>query len=86
MKRTIIITGIIAAVAIIIMIAFNTFFTKKGNENIYAETIKGDFEIAVAASGELMAENSVEIKAPDIQQRGRDIRATNIKKIGRAHV
>jgi len=79
MKRTIIITGIVATAAIIIMIAFNTFFTKKGNENIYAETIKGDFEIAVAASGELMAENSVEIKAPDIQQHGRDIRATNIK-------
>ena len=78
MKRTIIVTGIVVVVTIIALVVFNKLTSKKDDENLFAEAIKGDFEIAIITSGELIAENSIDIKAPEIAQ-GRDIHATNIK-------
>jgi multidrug efflux pump subunit AcrA (membrane-fusion protein) len=66
MKRTIIITAIIAGVIIVAMIVFNKLVSKKDTETVYAEAIKGKFEITVSNSGELEAEKSVDILGPDI--------------------
>jgi HlyD family secretion protein len=78
MKRTFIITGIVIVVTIIALVVFNKLTSKKDEENLFAEAIKGDFEIAITTSGELIAENSIDIKAPEIAQ-GRDIHSANIK-------
>src|SRR4030043_1023658 len=68
MKRTLIITGIVAGLIIIAMFVFNKLISKKDTDTIYAEAQKGQFEITVSNSGELEAEKSVDIKGPEIQQ------------------
>lgn len=78
MKRTIIITIAVVAVTIIALIIFNKLTTKKDGEELFAEVVKGDFEIAITASGEILAENSIEIKAPEISM-GRDFHAADLK-------
>ncbi|MCX6301017.1 MAG: HlyD family efflux transporter periplasmic adaptor subunit [Bacteroidia bacterium] len=66
MKRTLIITGIVAAVITLVLIIFNKVTSKDKSANIYAEAKRGLFEITVANSGELLAENSIDIKGPEI--------------------
>jgi HlyD family secretion protein len=78
MKRTIIITLAVVSVAIIGLFVFNWLASRKENDNLFAEAIRGDFEIAITASGELEAENSVDIKAPEIAV-GRDFHASELK-------
>jgi HlyD family secretion protein len=68
MKRTLIITGIIAAFIVIAMIVFNKIVSKKDTTTVYAEVKKGPFEITVANAGDLEAEKSIEIMGPQIQQ------------------
>ncbi|MBS1232266.1 MAG: macA 1 [Bacteroidetes bacterium] len=68
MKRTLIITGIVAGLIIIAMFVFNKLISKKDTDTIYAEAQKGMFEITVSNSGELEAEKSVDIKGPEIKQ------------------
>jgi HlyD family secretion protein len=77
MKRMII-AGIVIVSTIIALFVFNKVASKKVVKNIFAVAVKGDFEISVISSGELIAENSIDIKAPEIS-RGRDIHASNIK-------
>jgi len=78
MKKTIIVTSLIILVTIIALVVFNKLTTKKASEDLFATAIKGDFEIAISVAGELVAENSVDIKAPEIA-RGRDVRAQDLK-------
>ena len=68
MKRTLIITGIVAVVIIIIMIVFGKLTSKKDTAIVYTEVKQGPFEITVTNSGELEAEKSVDIFGPQIQQ------------------
>ena len=63
--KRILITGSILA-AIIALIVFNKMTTKKGNVNSYVEVKKGQFEISVTNSGELIAEKSIDIMGPEI--------------------
>ncbi len=78
MKRTFIYTGIIAGAAVIFLIAF-TILTDRGDKStVFAEVFQGSFEITINATGELMAEKSVDIMGPDIAQR-RDVRSSNIR-------
>jgi len=77
MKKTIIITGSILF-AFILLFVFNKVTSKSKSVDIYAEVLKGEFEITVSSAGELMAERSVDIKGPEFAQ-GRDIRSTNIR-------
>lgn len=65
MKKTIIITGIFVTLAIITLVIFNRLTSKKSTEYQFAEVKKGTFEITVNASGELLPENSIDIKGPD---------------------
>ncbi|TFG40860.1 MAG: HlyD family efflux transporter periplasmic adaptor subunit, partial [Bacteroidia bacterium] len=78
MKRTIIITSTVVVATLIGLFVFNKLTSKKVGDHLFAEAIKGDFEIAISASGEIMAESSVDIKAPEVS-RGRDFHASDLK-------
>jgi len=78
MKRTIIITGIVVAVAIIILIVISKITAKKDIANLYVESKRGQFEIVVTTTGELQAKKSTDIYGPEIRE-SRNIRATDIK-------
>jgi multidrug efflux pump subunit AcrA (membrane-fusion protein) len=90
LKRIFVITGIILAFAALFI--FNKLTTKKNNDivPVFAEAKRGLFEIAVTTSGELIAEKSIEIRGPEMEQsgnnsrqgsqsRGGEMRATDIK-------
>ena len=78
MKKSVIITGIVAVVAIIALIIIGRESKKKDIANLYVEAQKGKFEIVVSTTGELQAENSKDITGPDFTQ-SRQIRAAEIK-------
>lgn len=78
MKRTIIITGIIVAVAIIVLIVVNRLSSKNDVANLYAVAQRGQFDIVVTTTGELQAKKSADIFGPNFQQ-SRNIRAMDIK-------
>jgi len=77
-KRTIIITGIIVIVAIIVLIVIGKVTSKKDISNLYAESQRGQFDIVVTTTGELQAKNSTDIRGPEFTQ-SRNIRAMDIK-------
>jgi HlyD family secretion protein len=78
MKRTLIIAGIIATVAIIILIVIGKVTSKKDISNLYAEAQKGKFDIVVTTTGELQAKKSADIFGPDFTQ-SRGMRVMDIK-------
>jgi hypothetical protein len=78
MKRTLIITGIIVVVAIIVLIVIGRVSSKKDVANLYAEAQKGQFDIVVTTTGELQAKKSTDISGPEFTQ-SRNIRAMDIK-------
>lgn len=77
MKKTLIISGIIVAVAIIALIVFNRITKQDELAMLFAEAERGKFEILVSTTGELQAENSTEIKGPE-GLGGRRMRFRNI--------
>src|SRR5512137_2924225 len=78
MKRTLIITGIVAVVAIAILIVIGKVTKKKEVANLYVQARKGQFQIVVSTTGELQAERSTDIVGPDFTM-SRNIRAMDIK-------
>jgi len=68
MRKTIITTGIVAALIIVAMIIFSRLGKGKETAVNYAVATRGPFEIAVSNAGELEAERSVDIMGPDIMQ------------------
>lgn len=78
MKRTLIITSLIVAVAIIILIVISKVTSKKDVASLYAESTKGQFDIVVTTTGELQAKKSTDITGPEFSQ-ARNIRAMDIK-------
>jgi len=66
MKRTIIITAIVAGAITLAMFIINRVASGRDSENIFTEVKKGMFEISVANAGELLAEKSIDIKGPEI--------------------
>ena len=65
MKKTLIISGIVVAVAIIALIVFNRLTKKDEIALLFSEARKGKFEILVTTTGELQAENSTDIEGPE---------------------
>ncbi len=65
MKRTIIITAIVVAVAIIAMIVISKLSGKGDLGTLIAEVQQGDFEVVVTTTGELQAEVSTDIRGPE---------------------
>lgn len=78
MKKTLIITGIIVAVAVIALIVYSKVSSKKDIANLYAEAVKGQFDIVVTTTGELQAENSTDIRGPEFTE-SRNVRSMEIK-------
>lgn len=78
MKKKLIIAGIIVVVAVIALIVINKGAAKKSVANLYAVVKKGQFDIMVTTTGELQAENSADIKGPEIAQ-NRNMRSMDIK-------
>ena len=78
MKKTFIITGIIVVGTFILLYVFNRLTTKASITYQYTEVQKGDFEIALTTTGELIPERTVDIKGPLFDANG-DIRSMNIK-------
>ena len=78
MKRTILITIAVVVVTFLALFVVNKLTTKKSGENLFAEAIKGEFEISISAAGEIVPENSVNIKAPEVSM-GRDFHASDLK-------
>jgi multidrug efflux pump subunit AcrA (membrane-fusion protein) len=78
MRKTVITTIIIVVVTLSGLFVFTKVSSKADREVYYAEAKRGPFEITVETTGELVAENSVIIMAPDIQS-GRDVRSAMIK-------
>ena len=68
MKRTIIITGLVAGLIIIAMVVFNKLASKKDTASIFTEVMEGPFENKVSNSGELQAEKSIDILGPDLMK------------------
>jgi len=75
MKRTITITALVALATIVVMLIFNKLASGKAESNVLTTAVKGEFEISISTAGELLAESSIDIKAPEIARRGRNIRA-----------
>jgi HlyD family secretion protein len=78
MKRVYVISGIVVIFSIVILTIFNRIASEKKTASLYTKVFKGDLELSVATSGELRAENSVDIKGPEIAQRGQ-VRAADLR-------
>ena len=76
-KRSIIIAGIVAIVVIIVFIIIGRA-SKKDVGNLYAESKRGQFDVVVTVTGELQAENSIEIRGPDFTQ-ARGVRIQDLR-------
>jgi HlyD family secretion protein len=77
MKKPLLITAGIFA-AFLLLFIFNKLTSKNISGDYFAETMKGNFEIAVTSSGELVAEYSIDIMGPEIAT-GRDVRASQVE-------
>lgn len=78
MKKKLVITSIVLIVTFAGLFIFNKLTTKKDEKSLFVRASKGDFEISISATGELIAENSVNILAPEVA-RGRDFHAAELK-------
>lgn len=70
MKRTLLISGIVVVITLIALIIFNKVTSKSDESDLFAEALYGSFEITVSGTGELIAERSVDIMAPEMVERG----------------
>jgi multidrug efflux pump subunit AcrA (membrane-fusion protein) len=78
MKKTIIIAASALVILIIALIVIGRISKKKSMENLFVEARKGAFDIIVTTTGELQAENSIDITGPEFMM-NRRIRVMDIK-------
>ncbi len=78
MKRTIIFTSIGIGLAFVLLFVFNSIVSRRNSPDTFATVRRGEFEISLSATGELIAENSIDIKGPDFSNR-RFVRLRSIK-------
>jgi HlyD family secretion protein len=78
MKRTLIITAIVAAAVTLLLIVIGRLSNKEDLSVLFTEVKQGDFAIVVTTTGELQAENSTEIRGPELLG-GRNMRITDIQ-------
>ena len=78
MKKTLILTGIGFIAAFLLLYVFNKVTSKNNTSELYTEVQNGEFVISVTVVGQLIAENSIDIKGPAFGQR-RNIRSRHIK-------
>ncbi len=78
MKRTILITLAVFVFTMIALFFFNKLTSRQERNLLFTEAVKGDFEVSISVPGEILAENAVDIKAPEVS-RGRDFRAQPLR-------
>ncbi len=79
MKRSVIIGGSVVILAVIVAFTvLSRISAKKDLSTLYAEVQRGQFDINVTTTGELQAENSTDIRGPELTQ-SRNIRSVDIK-------
>jgi hypothetical protein len=78
MKKNLIITLIVLVTTLAGLFIFNKLTSRKDEKSLFVRASKGDFEISISTTGELIAENSVNIMAPEVA-RGRDFHAAELK-------
>ncbi|NLV19493.1 MAG: HlyD family efflux transporter periplasmic adaptor subunit [Bacteroidetes bacterium] len=78
MKKTIIIAASAAVLLIIVLIVIGSISARKDMANLYVEAQRGTFDIIVTTTGELQAENSIDITGPEFMM-NRRIRIMDIK-------
>ncbi|HUX95712.1 MAG TPA: efflux RND transporter periplasmic adaptor subunit [Bacteroidales bacterium] len=78
MKKTLILTGIGFIAAFLLLYVFNKVTSENNTSELYTEVQNGEFVISVTVVGQLIAENSIDIKGPAFGQR-RNIRSRHIK-------
>jgi HlyD family secretion protein len=78
MKKGYIISIIVVVISFLALVIFNRVVSEKKTAALYTEVVKGDFEVSLSTAGELRAENSVDIKGPEIAQRG-EMRAADLR-------
>lgn len=69
MKKTIIISGLVVCLTIIALVIFNKVASKIKDSDLITEAKLGNFDITVSATGELYAEHSLDINAPEMVDR-----------------
>jgi multidrug efflux pump subunit AcrA (membrane-fusion protein) len=79
MKKLIYISIGVIAVLVISIVVFNKVTGGESSEYLKVEVIRGDFEILVTTTGELQAENSEDITAPQKLRTSRHLRFGQIK-------
>jgi multidrug efflux pump subunit AcrA (membrane-fusion protein) len=81
MKKTLILTALVVVFTSLGLTVFVKLTTKEASGTItFTEAKRGNFEISVSNTGELVAENSVDIKGPNVVQ-NMNFRAVPIKII-----
>lgn len=78
MKKTLVITLIIIFVSLASLVIFIKVTSADGKLEEFAEARQGRFEVTINATGELIAENSIDIRGPNIVQ-NRYFRAATLK-------
>ena len=78
MKRVYIISGIVVFLSILSLVVFNRLASERKSAALYTKVTKVDFEISITTTGELRAENSFDVKGPEIAQRG-EVRAADLR-------
>ena len=79
MKKSIIIILAVVTLAIISLVVFNRLTKEDDISQLETEVVQGKFEIIVAVTGELQAENSTQITAPTELRTSRSHRFSQIK-------
>jgi multidrug efflux pump subunit AcrA (membrane-fusion protein) len=69
MNKKIIITGLVITITIVALVIFNNVASRVDDSNLIVEARLGSFDITISGTGELFAERSVDIKAPEMIQR-----------------
>ena len=78
MKKTILITLAVFVFTMIALFFFNKLTSRQDRSLLFAEAVKGDFEVSISVPGEILAENAIDVKAPEVS-RGRDFRAQPLR-------
>jgi HlyD family secretion protein len=79
MKKTVLVTALIVVITSAALILFVKLTSRQGNEVMnFTYAKKGNFEITVSNTGELVAEKSIDIKGPNIVL-NRNFRAAAVK-------
>jgi hypothetical protein len=75
MRKNLLIAGTVVLITILALIVFNKITSRARDSLQFAQVKQGKFEVSVVGTGELIAERSVDILAPEVMAGGRGVEA-----------